>query len=271
MAFRIGFMAERSEKKELRENASVQEAMVVPKRSVVQVRFPDRGAALAYYNDQFDLHEGDLVYVDGNLEGVQGRVVDVSYNFKIKVSEYKKVIAVADTQVKGELFMAGSHFVTFDANVLPYSKVRSWFKAPAKEDEEYASGNDDTAFPLCDLSQLKVSAAIAQRGQNYYLDNKVRYLCLDGTRGRAIVEGTETYEVEFCYQEGQISDLVCDCYCTYHCKHEVAALLQLRETLELIEKKYPEKMAENQYFAAVCKPTLFLYAIDSRETGSLIL
>ena len=271
MAFKICFMVDRTETNEQGAIAPMQKAVTVPKKSVVQVRFPGRGTALAYYNDQFDLHEGDLVYVDGKLEGIQGRVVDVSYNFKIKVSEYKKVIAVVDTQVKGELFMAGSHFVTFDANVLPYSKVLSWFKAPDKEDEEYASGNDDSAFPLSNLNQLKVSAAIAERGQNYYLENKVRYLCINGTQGKAIVEGTETYEVEFCYQDGQMSNLICDCFCTYHCKHEVAAMLHLRETLELIEKHYPDRIAESGYFAAIYKPTVFLYAIDSKETGSIVL
>ena len=39
------------------------------------------------YNDLFDLHPGDLVYVDGKLEGHRGRVTDVNYNFKIKVSD----------------------------------------------------------------------------------------------------------------------------------------------------------------------------------------
>ena len=28
--------------------------------------------ALAYYNDRFDLHVGDIVFVDGRLEGLRG-------------------------------------------------------------------------------------------------------------------------------------------------------------------------------------------------------
>lgn len=39
-----------------------------PRKSVVQVQFPCFGHSLAYYNDQFDLHPGDRVYVDGKLE-----------------------------------------------------------------------------------------------------------------------------------------------------------------------------------------------------------
>ena len=43
--------------------------------------------ALTYFNALFDLKDGDRVYVDGKLEGQLGHVVDVSYNFKIKISE----------------------------------------------------------------------------------------------------------------------------------------------------------------------------------------
>ena len=85
-----------------------------PKKSLVQVYFPKRGMNLSYYNDQFDLQVGDTVYVDGKLEGLRGRVTDVSYSFKIKLSDYKRVIAVADTHISGELRMAGSHLVSFD-------------------------------------------------------------------------------------------------------------------------------------------------------------
>ncbi len=270
MAFKIGFMADCMEKQEGGEPVSAQKPATAPKKSVVQVQFPGKGVALAYYNDRFDLRRGDLVYVDGKLEGIQGRVVDISYNFKIKTSEYKKVIAVVDTDVRGELFMAGSHFVSFDPAVLPYSKVLGWFRAPVR-DEEYESGSDDTSFPLHDLHQLHVSADVAQRGYDYYLENRVRYLSLDGDRGKAILEGTKSYEVEFLYRDGQISNLLCDCFCTGHCKHEVAAMLQLRETLELMEKHHPGKLAENNYFAAVCKMALFRFVLDGREIGRITL
>ena len=64
MAFKIGFMAERSEKKPEAPGVGKQQC-IAPRKSVVQVAFPGRGASLAYYNDLFDLHVGDIVYVDG--------------------------------------------------------------------------------------------------------------------------------------------------------------------------------------------------------------
>ena len=59
-----------------------------PVKSVVRVHFPARNMTLSYYNDLFDLKVGDIVFVEGKLEGLRGRVVDVTYNFKIKLSDY---------------------------------------------------------------------------------------------------------------------------------------------------------------------------------------
>ena len=243
----------------------------VPRRSVVQVYFAERNMKLAYYNDRFDLKCGDLVYVDGKLEGILGRVTEVSYNFKIKVSDYKRVIALVDTNVKGQFFMAGSHFVSFDRNALPAGKVINWFKAPSDEEEEFVSGNDGTAFSLENLNEMNVSSAAAERGHKYYMENRVRYICIDGTHGYAIVEGSKAYEVEFQYNNSEISGLTCSCFCSGNCKHQFAAMLQLRETLEIIENQYAEGYSRTRYFAAVHKGTLFAFAVDGKDSGSFIL
>lgn len=240
-----------------------------PVKSVVQVYFPTKGTKLAYFNDRFDLQVRDIVYVEGKLEGLRGQVVDVAHNFKIKVSEYKRVIGKADTAVSGTLHMTGSHFVTFEPDIIPFEKVLTWYKAPEKEDDEYVTGNDDTVFSLDDLSGMHIGSEIAERGHDYYLQNKVRYLCIDGTRSRAIVEGTKAYVVEFTYEDGQIRNMVCDCFCSYTCKHEFAAMLQLKETLQAIKENYPDKMTG--YFAAVSKAAFFNFAVDSKKTGSIVL
>ena len=243
----------------------------VPKRSVVQVYFAERNMKLAYYNDRFDLKCGDLVYVDGKLEGILGRVTEVSYNFKIKVSDYKRVIALVDTNVKGQFFMAGSHFVSFDRSALPAAKIINWFKAPSDEEEEFISGSDDTAFLLENLNEMKVSNTVAERGHKYYMENRVRYICIDGTHGYAIVEGSKAYEVEFQYNNGEISGLTCSCFCSGSCKHQFATMLQLRETLEIIDNQYAEEYSRTGYFAAVHKGTLFAFAVDGKDSGSLVL
>ena len=50
-----------------------------------------------------------------------------------------------------------------------------------------------------------------------------------------------------------------------------AVLLQLRETLDLIEKNYASEYRESGYFAAICKGTLFSYSVDGKEAGKIIL
>ena len=270
MAFKIGFAAEHIDRKQ-ETPVVVEQRSAAPRKSVVQVAFPGRGALLAYYNDRFDLRVGDIVYVDGKLEGQRGRVMEITYNFKIKVSDYKRVIGLADTDVHGQFYNAGSHFVTFDRAALPQSKIVTWYKAPVAEDDEYVSGTDDSSFRLDDLKGMNVSAAIAERGHDYYMENKVRYINIDGTNGYAIVEGSEPYEVEFEYRNGEISGLTCSCFCSYNCKHEFAAMLQLKETLGMIEKNYAVQYEEAGYFAAVNKGTLFSFAIDGKDSGSFTL
>ena len=147
MAFKIGgFAAEYHEKKQQEQPQTVQQQAVAPKKSVVKVYFISSGKKLSYYNDQFDLHNGDMVYVEGAMEGQRGRIVEVSYNFKIKLSDYKRVIALVDTNVSGQFNMAGSHFVTFDPMALPASKTRTWYMPPVKEEDVIVSGNDGSSF-----------------------------------------------------------------------------------------------------------------------------
>ena len=48
-------------------------------------------------------------------------------------------------------------------------------------------------------------------------------------------------------------------------------MMQLKETLELIEKHYRAEYTHSDYFAAIAKGTLFSFAIDGKETGSFTL
>ena len=268
MKYKIGFHGYEEEKKEDLQPLEIGENK--PVKSIVQVRFPSQGRSFAYYNDRFDLLVGDIVFVEGKLEGVQGVVTEVSRSFKIKLSDYKRVISVADTTVKGELFFGGSHLIAFDKSVISYEKVRGWF-LPPESDEEVAVGYDDEGFFLDELGDFEIKPEIAKRGFDYYNHNKVVYISVDGTTGRAIVEGSRFYEVSFDCGNGGIRNITCDCFCSYHCKHEFAALLQLRETLKIIEDLYDDEYSQGDYFAAVSKSALMNYAVDRKEKGSIVL
>ena len=129
----------------------------------------------------------------------------------------------------------------------------------------------DEGFFLDELGDFEIKPEIAKRGFDYYNHNKVVYISVDGTTGRAIVEGSRFYEVSFDYGNGGIRNITCDCFCSYHCKHEFAALLQLRETLKIIEDLYDDEYSQGDYFAAVSKSALMNYAVDRKEKGSIVL
>jgi len=261
----IGFSLGKEEVENNRE--VVQERTVAPRKSLVEVSFGH--CHYTYYNDKFDLQIGDAVYVDGKFEGTLGHVISISYSFKIKVSDYKKVIAVADTNIKGEFFFAGSHFVTFERNALPKEKAVSWFKPPLKDDDEFVESSDGVQYNIDCLSEIVSSPEVAERGHGLYMSNCVKYLCLDKSHVYAIVEGSETYEVEFDFDNGIISNLVCPCYFAGNCKHEFAAILQLRDILGFIEENYQSEFRKTEYFSAVTKPAFFNFAVDGQKRGSI--
>ncbi len=240
---------------------------ILPRKSVVSVFFPSKGVNYAYYNDLFDLKVGDLVYVDGKLMGIQGQVTQVNYSFKIDISLYRKVTELIDTTCSGDFFITYSHFITFDRNTLSKDKISPWFK-PTDTKTKYVTGTDTSrSFSLDNLSELGVCQRAAERGHSYYMDNRVSYLCVDRGKGYAIVEGTDTYEVEFSVEDGVVDNLVCSCFCTGVCKHQFATMLQLKETLEEISKNYIKNY--NFYFAAISKTAFANMVLHRRHTGSL--
>ena len=270
MSFKIGFTAETERKEQINQNTTAQkEYKTTAKKSVVDVFFPDRHLTCSYYNDMFDLKRGDIVYVDGKLEGLRGRVTNVNYTFKIKLSDYKRVIGVADTCVSGEFHLSGSHFITTDNNALNFEQIISWFKAPSEE-EDFVSSEGDEVFNINNLVDMNINKVIADRGYDYFMENRVAYIEIDHAKGRAIVLGTKPYEVEFNFENGDISGLVCNCYCTGACKHEFATMLQLREILTMIENEYPFIDHKN-YLAAISKTSFFEFVIDSNTKGAFTI
>ena len=164
--------------------------------------------------------------------------------------------------------MLGTHVVTFERDAIPCCKVMSWFNAPQTVAPD---SQEDLSFMLNDLSGMNVSAKIEERGRDYQLKNKVTYISLDGTQGKALVAGTEPYVLEFEYTDGMIQNLTCNCSYGHRCKHEVATMLQLRETLNLIQANYSREFAESGYFAALSKSDFIDCIMENSELGSFAL
>ena len=74
------------------------------------------------------------------------------------------------------------------------------------------------------------SAAILQRGREYYKKNKVRSLIQDGDLYYASVEGTEEYEVQIRIQGDRVDFMSCECPYAQdgnRCKHMAATLYEI--------------------------------------------
>ena len=240
--------------------------------SLVQVYFWRKDKTLTYYNDTFDLRVRDIVFVEGKFENERGCVTGVSYTFKIKLSDYKRVIGLADTDVHGQLFMDHCNYYSFDRDTIPKEKVRTWFFPPQNaDDEDIVVSFDDNVFPLRDLTKMGVDERTIERGLEYYHEGKVRYISLDKNKGYAIVDGTHFYEIEFEYNDGEISNLICSCPCGVSCKHNFATMLQLQHCLKYIEDVLSDEVIYNDYFACVTKLTMFNQILSRKITGSMVL
>lgn len=129
----------------------------VPVRSLVEIYFSDRNLELSYYNDRFDLKEGDAVYVSGKLAGKIGIVTSVTTKFRIHLSEYQRVIAKLDVSLHGEFVQIQNRMVCFDPESLSPDRFGSWVFPPSQEpdpqspEDEVVSG-EGYAIDLNDLT-----------------------------------------------------------------------------------------------------------------------
>ena len=180
--------------------------------------------------------------------------------------QYKRNVDRTEVPSIDQFKLLGMHVVTFDRDAIPYSKVVHWFNASQNEGQ---NSNEGQHFTLSDLSGMNADDRITARGRDYKDKNKVAYMSLDGTRGDALIIGTEPYIVAFEYSDGTVRDLMCNCSYGHRCKHEVAAMLQLRETLELIQSNYGKDFAESGYFAVLSKSEFFDCVMHNAELGDV--
>ncbi len=260
----IGFTLRHEEVKEATDESPENLCKAAPKHSVVSVYFPQKKRSLTYYNDHFDLKEGSLVFVDGKMAGFSGFVEAVNFKFKIKLSDYQRVIAVADTEIHGTFHRTRSFALSFDKDALPKDKIRTWFFLPVDEDETFVCGCDEEFFSLADVRHVIHCSSVSNRTYECYHEENVLYLSLYDTEGYAIVMGSRPYEVEFRYQSGEIFGLVCSCYCCNDCSHEYAALLELCEIFKVIQERFENEYEVSSYFSAV-REDLVMKFIDEEE------
>lgn len=244
--------------------------VIKPRKALVEIYFSQKHNTITYYNDQFNLSVGDTVFVDGAYEGIPGKVVNLTYTFKIKPSDYKKVVFVADTDVYGELEFAGSHVMSLKRYTMPYEKVIGWFKPPVNDEEEIIISTEEYGekFTLDELNKMKIDPLKAERGYDYYMDNRVVFIEVKDCVGRAIVLGSKPYEVSFKIVGREVSDVMCDCFCAGNCKHVYAVMLQLKETLKVSAENYEDEW-DFDYLSIMSKSVFFDHVFSNKTFGRI--
>ncbi len=209
-----------------------------PVKSLVKVRFQCKSIDLAYYNDRFDLQKGDVVYVSGKLAGEPGIVTSVTTKFCIHSNEYERVLALLDLTLHGTFTRVQDKMVSIDHIALTPDQFGVWVtppedpkkkKDPDEEPDEIITG-EGYAIDIHHIEQCEdLTEAVAHRAIDYCSNGNVRYLCVQNGVGRAYVEGTKWYRVDFKLSEdGWMTDIFCDCPYPGLCKHEVAVAITLR-------------------------------------------
>lgn len=267
---KIGFWAEK-EPSEEQENKTQQckAEETAAKKSVVRVYFPARGFACSYYNDKFDLKKGDGVYVDGKLEGLLGFITEVSYCFKIRLSEYKRVIYRVDTEIRGKLYLLGDFFAAFDRDVIPKEKILPWFVCPDNEDDVVCSYDEGAEAELsnpefaCD--KLPLSSVIPY----FSIDKSAAFAVVNMGNGRS----REMNEVEFTFDNVKARNMTCSCYEVGLCIHESTAVSALNGILAAIEKnkEFAEMYNKSGYMALIDKDSVIENTVNSNKTGCIEL
>lgn len=241
-----------------------------PVRSLVNVYFPDDGRTFPYYNDTFDLTEGDLVLVSGKLEGLRGVVEKVITKFSIHTSDYQKVTAQIDLAMNGRYRRKDKWMVSWDEGALSPEKLRMWLTPVRKdkkcvpienenareggwvcveEEDEIICGEGFSA-KLHDLESCDdLEKVILDRGRNYYKTGRVKYVSVKNGQGAAFVRGGSWYELSFTRSGDEVRDIYCDCPFPGMCKHEAALLLALADLdKELASTEYEDFTAMSRDF-----------------------
>ena len=220
------------------EKKDIQDPLVIPSnetkepaKSLVRVRFDCFDKELTYFNDRFDLKEGDRVFVSGKLAGKVGYITSVTTKFKIRLSDFECVIAVAQTPIHGSYVPVMDKMLSYDSSALSPKEFRTWFLPPEEEikgeDDEIIYG-DGYVIPLDDPHNAEgVNPPVFDRALEYCRTGKIGYISVRNGIGRAYVAGSEWYELEFCVRDNMIEEAYCSCPYAGLCKHLLAVAITL--------------------------------------------
>ena len=204
-------------------------------KSLVKIRFEDN-REFVYLCDVEGISEGDAVTVEGALKDQVGIVQKVLTSFRIPNFEMKWVESILDTDISGKYLKLGKDVVSFDSKLTVDKFVNLYVQSKYKNKKAYGDENVDIVLKDLNDCELFDREIIKERGKELFKADAVEYICFNNGVGKAIVRGSEWYEIDFKYQDGKITYLVCECPYFEPCKHEYAFLLKFKELIKEFDK-----------------------------------
>ena len=226
----VGFGQEDPKPEVSKQNMTVPMDMS-PVRSLVSINFERMNKALTYYNDRFDLKAGDRVFVTGKLEGEVGIVESVTTKFRIRLSDFQKVVSLAQTPINGTYLPRRNMMLSYDADALSPEDFRQWILPPQEEPgevEDEVIFGDGYEIPMDDFSAAEgFDGKVMDRAIGYCSEGKVGYVSVRDGVGTAFVHGSRWYEVDFRLSGNVLKEAYCDCPYPGLCKHLLAVAVML--------------------------------------------
>lgn len=120
--------------------------------------------------------------------------------------------------------------VSFGDEAVSPEQFRSWVLAPLPSDEnaEIVVGDGYEVPPENFEADDEVSGAVLSRAADYLSEGRIKYIGMRNGEVTAFVEGTHFYEVNFRLEDGNVTELYCDCPFPGFCKHAAAVLVTVR-------------------------------------------
>lgn len=198
-----------------------------PIKSVVDVSF-ENGKSYPYYNEDFCLEVGDIVYVDGKLAGKPGVVTSVTTKFKVSLDYYKKVLRKLNTTFHGDFVKMNEFMVCSGKCAVNEKKADSWFKPPREEAEIFVSAEGYEAFFENGSIFTEADSQTQKEAVDILISQKVKLITVQNGKGVAYIKTDKGFEkVEFVAEKTKISGIFCECIKPGFCKHMEAVCLAL--------------------------------------------
>jgi len=205
----------------------------IPK-NLVDVLFVN-GQTLCYLSDLKEIAVDDIVEVEGKMEKKLGKVVEVKKSFKVPKFDMKWIVKVVDMTISGDFKLFGDMYLSNNAHFSPSVFSNLWTKRKYVESEIYGVGELRISLDKFEKEEMFDDELLLIKGKEIYKNDDVLYISCEKGKGKAFVNGSSLYEIDFEIEGNLITRLECDCPCMDNCKHEVALLYKLRELSKKID------------------------------------